>query len=411
MPEPANLPPTIIHCDMDAFYAAVEQRDDPRLAGRPVIVGGSVKRGVVSACSYEARGFGVHSALPMATALRRCPGAVVRPVRMERYREVSGQVFAIFSRFTDRIEPLSIDEAFLNVAGCERLFGTAPEIATQIRLAVRNELGLAVSAGIGPNKFIAKLASARAKPDGLLEVPTAAVPGFLAPLPVTALWGIGAVTAGRLEALGIRTVAELRSWPPEHLVARFGESGRHLYELARGIDHRPLQLAAEPKSISHEETFPSDLAGLAVLNPVLQSLAERVAARLRRQGLAGVRITVKLRFADFTTQTRSRTLAEPVDSGAEIFRVARELLATSGGAHQPLRLLGVGVSGWGNRAPDQPSLFPGEDGGHRRRALDQAVDRLHRRFGPGRVGPADVLAGATAPSGDEEGPDGGEGTL
>lgn len=396
----------ILHADMDAFYASVEQHDDPALRGRPVIVGGDLRRGVVSACSYEARAFGVHSAMPMAVALKRCPQALVRRVRMVRYREVSQAVMAIFGAFTDRVEAISIDEAFLDVSGCQRLFGAAPAIAAEIRRRVRTELGLAVSIGIAPNKFLAKLASQRAKPDGLLAIAPDAVAGFLAPLPVADLWGVGRVTAGRLQDLGIVTVADLLVYPEGRLVARFGHLGRHLLGLAHGRDSRPVVASDGLKSVSHETTFTSDLVDLGRLQRELHGLAQQVAARLRRHGLAGRQVTLKLRYDDFTTVTRSRTLERTVDHGGKLYRIGLELLERTEAGRRPVRLLGIGVADWRADEGGQSDLFAEPDEAGRERALDRAMDRVNERFGAGRLAPASLLKRNV--SGSEEGGDGGQ---
>lgn len=381
----------IIHCDMDAFYAAVEQRDRPELKGRPVIVGGGLQRGVVSACSYEARGFGIHSAMPMAMALQRCPQAVILPVRMDRYRAVSNQVFSIFDRFTDRIEVLSIDEAFLDVSGCERLFGSAMVIATSIRRMVRAELDLAVSAGVAPNKFLAKLASQRAKPDGLLEVSREGADDFLLSLPIGALWGVGEVTEERLKKQGIGTVAALRKLSRPRLEALLGQAGIHLFDLARGVDDQPVATAQTVKSVGHEETFTRDLRDPEALRRELCALAERVAIRLREMGLKGRRVVIKVRYEDFATVTRSHTLPEAVDHGGDIYRPACELLRRTQAETRAVRLLGVTVTALENLAPVQGHLFGPQGERQRLQALDRAVDSLRRRFGREPVYRGDLL--------------------
>jgi DNA polymerase IV len=381
----------ILHADMDAFYASVEQHDDADLRGRPVIVGGDLRRGVVSACSYQARAFGVHSAQPLAVALRLCPQAVVRPVRMGRYREVSKAVMAIFAAFTDRVEALSIDEAFLDVTGCERLFGTAREIAVQIRSRVRDELGLAVSIGIAPNKFLAKLASQKAKPDGLLQILPEAASAFLRPLPVADLWGVGGATADRLRVLGIVTVNDLLNYPEARLVARLGRAGSRLLALARGDDRRPVATEGEIKSVSNEETFAVDLTDLATIQRELHALVQRVAARLRHHGLRGRQVSLKVRYDDFTTVSRSRTLAAGIDHGGTLLRIVQELLARTEAGRRPVRLLGVGVADWGETGTGQQELFGEPAQVVRHRALDRAVDQLNRRFGQGRIRQASLL--------------------
>jgi DNA polymerase-4 len=383
---------SIIHLDMDAFYASVEQRDNPALRGRPVIVGGSPDRGVVSACSYEARPFGVRSAMPMRRAVRLCPEAVVLPVRMARYREVSRQVFAIFARYTDRIEPLSVDEAFLDVAGCERLFGPAAAIAARIRREVRDELGLAISAGVAPNKFLAKLASESAKPDGLLEIAPEQVDGFLLPLPVERIWGVGAKAAEQLHRLGCRSVADLRRLPEAQLVRLFGVWGGRLYRLARGEDDRQVEVDQPAKSFGAEETFAADLTSLEALQRQLLAQAEKVAARLRRQGLEGRVVTLKVRYGDFETVTRRQTLAEPTASGLLLYRAGLELLARTEAGRRPVRLLGLSVGEPEPAAQGQATLFPDERK-KRLADLDRTLDRLTERFGNRPVRRASLLQG------------------
>jgi DNA polymerase-4 len=373
----------IIHLDLDAFYASVEQQDFPELRGRPVVVGGSVERGVVCACSYEARGFGVRSAMAMARALRLCPKAVVRPVRMARYQEVSREVFAIFARYTDRIEPLSVDEAFLDVSGCEKLFGPAPRIAEVIRQAVREETGLTISAGVARNMFLAKLGSEHGKPDGMFVVPDPPE-SFLLPLPLGRLWGVGPVMLGRLENLGLRTVGDLRRLSRERLTKLFGATGEHLFHLAQGVDHRQVETSAEAKSIGHEDTFDRDLWDREEMRRALLDLAERVALRLRRHGLTGSTLILKVKYADFTTVTRSRTLTAGLDHAMDIHRVAVELLDRTAAGQQAVRLLGISLGRLEDSAGEQGSLF-GAEARRRQMALDQAVDQVRRRFGAAGV--------------------------
>jgi len=394
----------ILHLDMDAFYASVEQHDRPELRGRPVLVGGSLGRGVVAACSYEARRYGVHSAMAMARALSLCPRAVALPVRMERYQEVSRQVFAIFARYTDRVEPLSIDEAFLDVSGCERLFGRPALIAEAIRDDVRQETGLAISAGVAPNKFLAKLASEAGKPDGLMEVPPEEVDAFLLPLPLRALWGVGKTTAAKLERFGLRTVSDLRGVPRERLVEWLGRHGEHLYRLARGQDDRLVESRGGIKSVGHEETFSEDLRGGDVLRLELLALAEKVASRLRSKGLAGRCVTLKVKYADFVAVTRSITLGLGVDNALEIHREAVGLLRRTEAGRRPVRLLGISLSELRAAGAGQQDLFDHER--ERARVLDRTVDEVRERFGSSGVRRGSLLP---RPSGGKKGSDGGQG--
>ncbi len=396
----------IIHLDMDAFYASVEQRDRPELKGRPVIVGGSLERGVVCACSYETRPFGVRSAMAVSRALRLCPGAVVLPVRMARYQEVSEQIFAIFRRYTDRIEPLSIDEGFLDVSGSERLFGAALEIARRIRREVRDETGLAVSAGVAPNKFLAKVASELAKPDGLLEVTPAEVDNFLLPLPVSRIWGVGRVTAERLERRGWHNISDLRKVPLEQLTRLLGAAGEQIYRLARGEDERPVVAGEAIKSIGAEETFEADLWRLEEQRRELLALAEKVARRLRHRGLVGRCVTLKVKFADFTSVSRSQTLERGLDSAPAIHAEAVGLLARTDAGRRPVRLLGISLAQLEPREAVQAELF-GEEARQRQSSLDQAMDRLRERFGDRGIKRASLLDRNPAGSG-KKGGDGGK---
>lgn len=400
-----NIERCIIHLDLDAFFASVEQRDRPELRGRPVLVGGSSQRGVVCAASYEARPFGVHSAMPIAQALRLCPEAVVLPVRMNEYRKASRAVFTIFSRFTDCIEPLSIDEAFLDVSASLRLFGSGQAIACQIREAVRRETNLTLSAGIAPNKFLAKLASEAAKPDGLKEIFPEEIDAFLLTLPVKALWGVGAVTAQKLATLGVSRVAELRRLKREFLLRTFGASGGLLYDLARGIDARPVESDSSIKSVGHEDTYATDLSDPAVIQRELLGLSERVAQRLRSKNLQGRRVTVKVKYADFSVVTRSRTLAAGLSNGGEIFGIATELLSQTEAGRRPLRLLGVSLATLEVLGTGQSELFAAPRRARLSR-LDQAVDQLRERFGDQRVVKGSLLAGRKEPSDAEQGTDG-----
>jgi DNA polymerase-4 len=301
----AHPDPTILHVDMDAFYASVEQCDQPELRGRPVIVGGLGGRGVVSAASYEARIFGVHSAMPMATAKRLCPQGDFLPVRMQRYARISRQIREILLSFTPLVEPLSLDEAFLDVRGCEKLFGPAEEIARRAKDRIRMETGLVASVGVAPNKFLAKLASDHGKPNGLVLLPADKVVEFLTPLPVGRLWGVGAKGEKRLHALGLRTVGQLAALPEALLVSHFGEQGKHLWHLAHGLDDRRVMPDRDAKSISTETTFAHDLADKEALRSCLLELVDHLAGRLRSHGLRARTVDVKIRSADFRTWTRS----------------------------------------------------------------------------------------------------------
>ena len=371
----------ILHVDMDAFYASVEQRDRPELRGRPVVVGGSGGRGVVCAASYEARGYGVHSAMPAAWARRRCPHAVFVKSRFARYAEVSRELRAIFHRFTPLVQPLSLDEAFLDVAGSTRLFGPAEEIGRRIADAVRDELRLPCSVGVAPNKFLAKVASDLEKPRGFTVVPADDVAGFLHPLSVSRLWGVGPVAGRKLASLGVETVGQLAAVPEDVLHSRFGRQGGHLWRLARGIDARPVVPDRRAKQVSHETTFPADVTDPAVLRAKVLHLADQVARRLRRSGRRGRTVTLKVRHADFRTFTRSATLPEPTAATRTLWRCADDLLAARPSPTTPIRLLGVGVGNLsGGDVPVQRDLFD-DDRPRRDARADAVADSIRDRFG------------------------------
>ena len=372
----------IIHIDMDAFYASVEQHDNPALQGLPVIVGGDPgRRGVVSAASYEARVYGVHSAMPSSQARRLCPQGVFLPVRMHRYREVSDQVFQILREYTPLVEPLSLDESFLDVTGSEKLFGTALQIAMEVKRRIRQATGLTASAGIAPNKFLAKIASDYKKPDGLVEVKPEEVQVFLRDLPISKLWGVGKSTEEVLKGMGILKVGQLAVFPAEKIERKLGKFGLELIALARGEDERPVSPESEAKSISQEETFTPDLEHLEQMKKVLLDQAEQVGWELRKQKLKGSTVTVKVRYPDFSLATRSQTLSSPTDQGIEIYRTALKLLSRTEALQRRARLLGVGISHLIHRdAPEQYLLF--DSGGKKAEHSIQAMDRIWERFGP-----------------------------
>jgi DNA polymerase-4 len=398
---------TILHVDMDAFFASVELLSHPELRGQPVIVGGRSGRGVVTSATYEARRLGVHSAMPMAVALRLAPKAHVLDSHMERYREFSEQVMAIFRDVTPLVEPLSIDEAFLDVSGARRLLGSPTEIGRGIRKRVFDETGLTCSVGASSTKFVAKLASSRAKPDGMLIVPRAQILGFLHPLPVGALWGVGSSTEASLIRLGIRTVGDLADTPLRTLTNALGDaSGTKLHDLAHGRDPRGVVTERQEKSIGHEVTFEYDEFDRAVLHRELLRQSNQVGVRLRRAGLVGRTVALKLRFSDFSTISRSRTLAEPTDLGRQIYDEARGIFdALDLRTDQRVRLIGVRVEQLAETSGTvhQPSLWADEtavsDGW---RDAERTIDRLSARFGKGAVGPASLVR---KPRGDQDKPD------
>ncbi|MBN2473287.1 MAG: DNA polymerase IV [Pirellulales bacterium] len=382
----------ILHIDMDAFYASVEELDRPELAGRPVIVGGDPDaRGVVSAANYAARRFGVHSAMPSATARRNCPQAVFIRPRLDRYAEVSRRIRGIFERYTPLVEPLSLDEAFLDVRGSVGLFGLPAEIGRKIKTEIRDELRLVASVGVAPNKFLAKIASDLNKPDGFVVVQPDRAQEFLDPLPVGRLWGVGKVADRSLQKLGVRTVGQLRRLPIDVLRARFGSAGRHLWQLAHGLDDRTVVPDHQAKSISHETTFAIDVADREVLRAWLLELTGQVARRLRRHGLRGRTVQLKVRFADFRTITRSQTLGEPTHATDELWQAAVEMLTSRlPAAHPPVRLLGMGVSGLDGSGETQRPLF--DVAGQRRQTqLDAVTDAIQDRYGRSAIGRAGAM--------------------
>jgi DNA polymerase-4 len=367
----------ILHVDLDAFFAAVEQRDRPELRGRPVIVGGDPRaRGVVSAASYEARAFGVHSAMPLRTAGVLCPNGVFLPVDGAKYRRASGQVMEILGRFTPLLEQVSIDEAFLDVAGSEALFGPPEAIARRIKAEVREEVGLTASVGVATTKLVAKIASDLRKPDGLVVVPPGEEAAFLAPLPIRRLWGVGEQTRTVLAEHGVRTIGDLAALPVDVLVRRLGAHGAALHDRAQGIDPSPVTGDVAAKSVSHEHTFDVDTADADVIERTLLALAEGVASRLRAGHVRAATVQVKVRDSAFTTVTRQRTLPEPTDLADPIFRTALELARPEVRGRR-IRLLGVGAHGLGE--PTQLGLFADED--PRRRKAVEAQDEIRRRYG------------------------------
>jgi len=380
---------------MDAFYASVEQRDRPELRGLPVVVGGAGPRGVVAAASYEARTFGIYSAMSSFEAKRRCPDVIFVPGDMKRYARESRRIFEIFRRFSPLVEGLSLDEAFLDLTGSERLLGRPREVGERLRAQVREETELPISVGIGPIKMVAKIASGTAKPDGLVEVLQDDVRAFLDPLPIRKIWGVGPVAGEKLEGLGYRTVGDLARATPEELRRHLGDWGEGIGRLARGVDLREVEPHREAISISEENTFETDVADRAVLEATILTHAEAVARRLRRQGLLARTIVLKWRIGrrvrdgpkGYPARTRQITLAEPTDDGQVVASSARALLTDA--LVEPVRLLGVGVAGLVDEAgrSTQLTLFDQEAEGSaavappRRRQLNRALDQLADRFG------------------------------
>ena len=385
----------ILHVDMDAFYASVELITRPELRGKAVIVGGG-GRGVVLSATYEARAMGVHSAMPMSRARRIAPDAIVIEPSHHRYAEVSAGVMALFHSITPLVEPLSLDEAFLDVSGAVRRLGSPTAIAELIRARVYDEQRITCSVGVAPTKFIAKLASTQAKPDGMLLVPADAVVAFLHPLPVSALWGVGERTEERLISLGLRTVGDIAHTPVDTLIRALGQaSGQRLYDLAWGRDDRDVIPDAAEKSIGNEETFARDVDDPEVIHREILRLSQKVAARVRAHEVFGRTVVLKVRFADFTTITRSRTLPEPTDVGQEVYTVARELFDALRLQRARIRLVGVRLEGLVGEADrvEQLTLDEGLAGATAadRRAAEVAADRLRDRYGHDVVRPARLV--------------------
>ncbi len=404
---------SIIHLDMDAFFASVEQLDQPAYRGKPVVVGadplGGKGRGVVAACSYEARPFGLHSAMPISQAFRLCPHAIYLRPRFHRYAEMSDRIFAILREYTDLVEPLSIDEAFLDVTASQRLFGSAEEIGWTLKRRIRSELGLVASIGLAPNKFLAKIASDLGKPDGFVTVSLGKEREFLDPLPISRLWGVGPKTEARFKRLGLRTIGQIARLPVESLEELLGQAGRDLWELANGQDERPVVPEQDAKSISAEHTFGQDTEDRETIRRTLLGLADRVAQRLRREGYLTTGVTLKFRDHRFRTLTRAASLPQATDVADDLYREAWRLVDTIRWQGSRVRLLGIAanrltsVAGAGT---GQMPLF--SSGADPRRELARTVDAIQERFGSDAITRASLLApGGRARSFRDEG---GQGT-
>jgi len=377
-----------LHLDMDAFFASAEELDDPSIVGKPVIVGGTAGRGVVSAANYVARTFGVNSAMPMSLALRRCPNAIVLKPRFDRYSEISEQVFAILHDFTPKVQPLSIDEAFLDVSGARALLGRPLDIAKSIRERVRLEVGLAASIGVASSMFVAKVAGSRAKPDGLLVVPAGDTVDFLAPLPITALWGVGAVTAKRLNSFGLSTVGDVQRSEMDSLVSILGARlAHHLHNLAMGIDERTIEDRSNERSIGRSNTFGSDLTDIAEMHREVLRMATDVAARARTRNFLAHTVTVTVRLDDWSTVTRSHTFTDPTHATKLVSAEAVRLFDRVERHGHPVRLIGVRLENLVGEG-DLGLLWEDEDDGHH---IDDIVDAVAGRFGFGTVQPASLV--------------------
>ena len=380
---------TILHVDMDAFFASVAERDNPELKGKAVVIGMGA-RGVVSAANYEARKFGIHSAMPVGRARRLAPHAIFLPVDMARYQEVSEHVMEIFHSFTPWVEPISLDEAFLDVTGSQKLLGTGREIAIAIRKKVEEQEGITCSVGIAPSKFIAKLASANCKPNGMLEITSDRILTFLHPLPIQAMWGVGPKTAEVLERLGLRTIEDIAKLPRATLIRALGEAnGASLYELAWGRDYRDVTPEEPDRSISAAETFAQDLDNPEEILTEFLRLTERATARLRDRDLFAKTISIKVRFADFSTINRSKTLPLPIDSTHDVYEVVKGLYQALRIERARLRLVGVSLENLSEGAPHQMMLGEREVGW---RQAEGAMDQARARFGKGSVRPARLIS-------------------
>lgn len=374
----------IIHIDMDAFYASVEQRDNPELKGKPVIIGGSVEsRGVVSTASYEARKYGVHSAMPMAEAHRLCPDGVYLPVDMQKYRLVSHQIMDIFHRFTPEVEAISLDEAFLDVTASQKLFGTAEEIGREIKRLIKTELNLTASVGLAYNKFLAKLASDMDKPDGFYQIGPEELESKVWPLPVRRMMGVGGKTAQLLEGMGVRTIGQLAKMNVGLLEHILGKQGIMMYEVANGVDNRMVEPVRESKSVGRETTFPKDISERYVLETILFTLADDVCHTLRATNLKGRTVSIKIRYPDFQSITRAQTLDGYTSSFEPVFEAVKQLMEHNYKDGTPVRLIGVTVSGLkkDDEIIEQQDLF--SDGGAQKKqvALNSVMDKINEKYG------------------------------
>ncbi len=384
---------TILHVDMDAFYASVAERDDPSLRGKAVVVVAGA-RGVVLSANYAARKYGIRAAMPVGRAKRMAPHAIFVTPDHQRYSEVSAKVMEIFDSVTPLVEPISLDEAFLDVTGARKLLGTGREIAVEIRRQVEASEGITCSVGIAPSKFIAKLASGHCKPNGILEIPADRILNFLHPLPVTAIWGVGPKTAETLERLGLRTVADIANLPRATLIRALGKaSGASLYELAWGRDYRDVTPNEPDKSISAAETFAQDIDDPEEILQEFLRLTEKAAARLRENGYYAKTISIKVRFADFSTISRSKTLPLPIDSTHEIYEIAKTLYLALNLDRARLRLVGISLDNLSEAAPEQLLLGAREKGW---READTAIDRAKLRFGGASVRPGRLIRKSSA---------------
>ena len=389
----------ILHVDMDAFFAAVEQREHPDFFGKPVIVGADPKngegRGVVSTCSYEARKYGIHSAMPISQAYKLCPHGIYVPPNGALYSQVSKDIFELFYEFTDLVEPLSIDEAFLDVTGCVKLFGSAKNIGQKLKYRIYETQALTASVGIAPNKFIAKIASDLEKPDGLVIVDENRIQEFLNPLPLKRLWGAGKKTLEVFNKQHIYTIGDLAKLPKDILQKKFGKHGAHFYNLSRGIDNRPVIPGHEVKSVSNEMTFSHDLRDMEKLHETLLHLSEKVGYRMRKKNLKGKTVQLKLRYEGFETLTRNKTLKYTTANTETIFKVVWNLFEYNYDKRRKVRLLGVGVSGFKDKSDEQLSLFDKPE--KKTSELDVVEDLVRKKFGKNAINRAEGMRRSKGP--------------
>lgn len=383
----------ILHIDMDAFFAAIEELDNPAIRGKPVVVGADPKegkgRGVVSTCNYEARKYGIHSAMPISQAYKRCPFAVFVPPRGRRYAEFSHNIFQIFYEFTPKVEPISVDEAFLDVSGCTRLLGSPRKIALDIKNRISDELKLTASVGIAPNKFIAKIASDLEKPDGLVEVKPNEITQFLWPLPISKMWGVGKKSEKSLNLIGIKTIGDLAKMPQDVAVKKLGKAGLHFWSLANGHDDRNVEPYTAAKSVSLENTFGEDVADEKVIHETIKALSDNVSRILRKKNYKGKTITLKIRLEDFSTFTRAHSYHEFIDSSKIISGTCLNLLSEFDRMGKKVRLLGVAVSNLNAQSNEQLGLFEAEKLSEQK--IDKVIDLVQTKFGPDLIKKASLM--------------------
>jgi len=394
----------ILHIDMDAFFAAIEELDHPEYRGKPVVVGADPKggkgRGVVSTCNYEARKYGIHSALPISQAYKKCPFAIYVPPRMDRYVECSRKLFSILNEFTPKVEPISVDEAFMDITGCTRLLGTPEEIAKKIKTCIAERLQLTASIGIAPNKFIAKIASDLEKPDGLVIVQPEGIIDFLHPLQISKMWGVGKKTEVKLKAMGIHSIGDLAKLPQEIVVKKFGKGGLHFWTLANGIDDREVERDHTVKSVSLENTFMEDVDDEKTIENTIFSIADNLSRVLRNKQLKGKTVTLKIRLQDFSTFTRAHSYGSFFDSSQLIGETCLKLYHNFDKKSKKVRLLGIAVSNLNSQAKEQLGLFETREKSDDK--IDKVIDLVQNKFGPDLIKKASLMGEHTRRIGTED---------